>query len=203
MAENDHFCANTSSVTAWPRARSPRLRARTPRVRQSGLIPGPSGPMLRAMGLIPRQSEPMVRASGSRLRQSRPVPGAMGLMGRASGLVVRAPALIARPSVRMGEAPALILQTRASPARPSDQALDERRQTTASARRGGMIPPSGSGRSAPVSASAGSTLAIFASPGGFLRCHRAGSMRRGASASRGRYDTAPPWAHRRACMDRK
>ena len=42
--------------------------------------------------------------------------------------------------------------------------------------------------------------------GGLVRGHRAGLMRRGASALRvlrGRYHAAPPWAHHRACLGHK
>ena len=59
-----------------------------------------------------------------------------------------------------------------------------------------MIPPSGSGRSAPLPAM---SVALRKDPRtphipGVARA--SGSMRRGATASRGRYESAPPWARR-------
>ena len=54
-----------------------------------------------------------------------------------------------------------------------------------------MIPPCGSGRSAQVPAPAWNASGILRSPVVLLRCNCGGSMRSGASASRGRYHTAP------------
>jgi len=59
-----------------------------------------------------------------------------------------------------------------------------------------MIPPSGSGRSAPLPALSAARRRDLWSPHAVRVGHTYGSKRRGATASRGRYQSAPPWAGR-------
>jgi len=62
-------------------------------------------------------------------------------------------------------------------------------------RRGALIAPSGSGRSAPLPAPAVATQKDSRNSHAPDDGHGSGSMRRGASASRGRYQSAPPCGH--------
>jgi len=63
-------------------------------------------------------------------------------------------------------------------------------------RRGALIAPSRCGRSAPHRARGVANAEGVRSPEMLSHCHGQGWQRRGATAARGRYHTAPPWFRR-------